>query len=229
MERIKVMVSSTVEDLRGERDAIIKQLEKHDFFELVGADPFINASASSSSALKTRAIARECDLYLLILGERFGFELDDGRSATEVEYDVAYKQDPTKILVFMKSGNAEPRQQSFIDRVSDYYSGYWRVEFQYPHQLQDFVNESVSVWLKDRVSLGKSYSYCEHFIRLALHLKPTPDTRAYYSVREDYIELEYCAMGQSHSWHADRRAVYSDFWGSLRLLQQDLDGWCESW
>ena len=231
MDRIKVMISSTVKDLSAERDAILTTFGNNPLFELMGATPFIGSSAASSSALKTVELAKECDLYVLVLGSKYGYELDDGRSATEVEFDTAIHQDPTKVLVFLKKSDkkVEAKQKKFIERVSEYYSGYWRIEFEYSHQLQEYVNESVLSWLKDRASINKKVSYCEHFIREALQLKPTTDTEMYYSVREDYVEIEYCAMKESHNIHYSKTEIYSDFWGCLHNVQKDIDRWCQSW
>lgn len=231
MDKIVVMVSSTVKDLAGERDAILSLYSDDSIFEIVGAEPYIDESTASSSVLKTIDLARNCDLYILILGQKYGFELSDGRSATELEFDEAVHQDPTKVLVFLKKGTteAEPKQKQFIDKVSNYYSGYWRVEFQYTHQLQEYVKKSILSWLRDRAALSKKVSYCEHFVREALQLKPTPETEVFYSVREEYIEMEYHAMKQSHIIHYDRYEIYSDFWRCLNNLKTDLDGWCATW
>lgn len=231
MEKIRVMVSSTVEDLKGERDAIQQLFNNNPIFELLGAKPYISTSVASSSAITTINMAKDCNLYILILGDKFGFELEDGRSATEVEFDTAFKQDPTKVLVFLKktSDALEARQSEFIKKVSNYYSGYWRVEFQYTHELQNLVNESVLEWLKDRASLNKRVSYCEHFIREAIRLKPTDETKIYYKVQENILEIEYQAMGQSRSIHYNRIDVYKDFWKCLYELKNDIDRWTERW
>ena len=229
MNKIKLMVSSTVESLKGERDAILHLFENHPLFEIVGAKPYISSSMSASSAIQTVNLAKECDLYLLILGEDFGYELKNGRSATQAEFEAAYHQDPTKVLVFLKRGKPDAKQKTFIEQVSQYYSGYWRVEFDYTHQLQNYVNESVLSWIKDRASFNKKVSYCEHFIREAIQLKPTPETLVFYSVRKDYIEVEYNAMAQTHSIHFERTKVFSDFWGSLYELQEDLTRWSAQW
>ena len=229
MEKIKIMISSTVDDLLAERDAINDLYKNDPLFEIIGATPFINSSSASSSAIKTLDLAKECDLYILIMGSKYGYKLDNGKSATEVEFDAAYHQDPTKVLVFLKKGDAEEDQKIFIKKVSEYYSGYWRVEFNYTHQLQTYVKESVLSWIKDRAAFTKKMSYCEHFIREAIRLKPNIDTKVYYSVREKYIEIEYCDMGQKHSVHLNRSEVVSDFWGCLYKLQMDINKWSELW
>ena len=62
MDKIKIMVSSRVEELAAERDAILRLYQNHPMIEIVGATPYASSSASSSSALETQRLARECDL-----------------------------------------------------------------------------------------------------------------------------------------------------------------------
>lgn len=231
MDKIKIMVSSRVEELAAERDAILGLYQNHPMIEIVGAAPYASSSASSSSALETQRLARECDLYILLLGKSFGFEYTDGRSATEIEYDAAYKDDPTKILVFLKETEEEPdeKQAAFIKKVCDYYNGYWRTTFKYSHTLAKMVEESVLTWIRDRASLGKKVSYCEHFIRQAIQLKPTSDTQVYYRVTTEYVELEYKYMKFSNVQHFERKSVFSNFWGCLNEVQVRIEGWCSEW
>jgi hypothetical protein len=51
MDKIKVLVSSTVHDLPGERDTIKQGLGKIEFVELIGADPYNVAAVAESSRL----------------------------------------------------------------------------------------------------------------------------------------------------------------------------------
>ena len=51
MEKLKIMVSSVVRNLEGERDALLQLFRsgKYSFVELVGANPYDSASFSASS------------------------------------------------------------------------------------------------------------------------------------------------------------------------------------
>lgn len=228
MDKIKLMISSRVNGLEGERDVISKLFENHPMIELIGAVPYATASRSNSSANETVKMARECDLYILILGSEFGMELPNGKSATEVEYDAAFRQDPTKILVFLKDEEIKSeKQKAFIDRVCNYYSGYWRTTFKYTHILQELVSNSVMSWLKDRATLGMSVSHCEHFIRQALQMKPTQDTKVYYRVNEDYVEVEYSAMGSSHIIQYSRNELITNYWKCIYELQEGINRWVD--
>lgn len=232
MDKIKVMVSSRVEGLEAERDAIGDLYRDHPMIQIIGATPYSNASVAASSAVETTRMAKECDLYILLLGSSFGYKLTDGRSATEIEYDAAMRDDPTKVLVFLKETDCEPDedQKRFIKKVCDYYSGYWRTTFRYSHKLADLVEESVLSWLKDRAAFHKKTSYCEHFIRYAIELKPTIETQVYYRVDNDHVEIEYKAIDISHFVHFDRRQIAVDFWRCVNELRQGVDRWyLEEW
>lgn len=228
MDKIKVMISSKVEGLEAERDVIKKLFDNHPMIELIGAVPYASTSHATSSAVETVQMARECDLYILILGSEFGMELPNGKSATEVEFDAAFRQDPTKILVFLKEEEIKnEKQKAFIERVCNYYSGYWRATFKFSHVLEGLVNDSILSWLKDRATLGSKVSHCEHFIRQALQMKPTPETQVYYRVTKDDVEIEYKTMGSSHIIQYSRNMLIADFWKCVYELQAGIDRWLE--
>lgn len=221
MNKIDIMISSTVKDLIAERDALSKVFSQIPFVNLVGAHPLNTAAISSNSNLATISMAKNCDLYILVLGNRFGYELKDGRSATEIEFDAAFEEDPTKVLVFKKNtaDTIDDKQKLFIERVSDYYSGYWITSFNYSHELQDFAMHSFSIWLKERASLGTNQSYLDHFVRLAKQFKPEPNSEVLYKVTKDDVELEYSYFGKTYDIHFKRSQIYKNFWGSIYELQ----------
>lgn len=72
----------------------------------------------------------EADVYLLLLGERYGEPLPDtGKAPTEEEFTVARRRG-IPILVFRKQGvDPEPEQQEFIARVEEYATGKFRAAF----------------------------------------------------------------------------------------------------
>lgn len=230
MNKIKVMVSSTVTDLLGERDAIMNAFATNNLVELVGAMPLNDRAYSSHSKGVTREMARDCDLYILILGNKFGMEVGNGKSATEIEFEAAFRDDPTKILVFLKEleVQVEPAQKKFIDRVCNYYSGYWRPSFKYSHQLQDLVLNSFSQWLKDRAALGTDLNYLDHFVRIAKQLKPEPTAQVYYQVAKDFVEIQYEFFGRDYAMHFDKSDIYNDFWGCLSSMYDQFDIWTDS-
>ncbi|MFW2502759.1 DUF4062 domain-containing protein [Clostridium diolis] len=229
MEKIKIMISSTVVDLEGERDSVKDAFKDIEFVELLGVDPVNTASLAGNARSLTKSMANECDLYLLIIGKEFGFELPSGKSATEIEFDAAFRNDPTKILVFKKefdsSSTIDKRQQKFIDKVCDYYSGYWRSSFKYTHELRNLVLNSFMIWLKERANIGNSLDYLDHFVRIAKQMKPEPNAVVYYKLAKDFVELEYNFFGTSHIIQFDREEIYKDFWGCISKLQEQFEQW----
>lgn len=225
---ISFMVSSTVSDLEGERKCILDLFSQNSYIDIIGANPYNSSSISASSFTHTVSMAQECDLFILILGSKFGFELPDGRSATEAEYDSAYKSDPTKIIVFQKDVEItliEAKQRIFIDKVCNYYSGYWRSTFKYTHELQAEVNSSCLNWLRERAAFNKNLTYLDHFVRLAVQRRPEPTALVYYKVTDSYVELEYRFLGKIRTIQFAKQKIYTDFWGCLFTLQNNFTSW----
>jgi hypothetical protein len=224
---IRVMISSTVKDLEAERDAIKQGIGKISFLDLVGADPYNETALAMSSYTATLQLARECHLYILILGGRYGWEpAGTGRSATELEYDEAIRQDPTKVLVFRKKiDTVEPKQEAFINKVRDYFAGYWVTDFEYTHTLQEKVNESFLRWLAGRASLNTHLTYAEHFIRLALQRKTTDFESFEYSVGPEGVEIKSKVFKQKCSIRFSRDQVFNHFWQAVSELEKKFEEW----
>lgn len=84
-----VFVSSTVEDLHHLRDAIrdaIVELAYHPIMSEYGDIGYL----PSTSVVESCALSvQECQLAVLIIGKRYGFLTDDGRSITHTEFHAA--------------------------------------------------------------------------------------------------------------------------------------------
>jgi len=227
ISKIKVMLSSTIKDMLDERDAIIKFLESTlPFIEVIGAEPVQGNSTPSSPFINTTQMAEDCDFYLLLLGERYGYEIRPGTSATEVEFDSAYQQNPTKILVFMKDGmTPEKKQKKFINKVVDYYKGYWITKYKYSHDLQDMVKNSLLQLLKERAAIGYKLNYFDHFIRIAIQRKPVPDAVVLYTVQGDDIEFSYIFFSKTYVIQFKKESIFKDFWGCIAKLENSFIRW----
>jgi len=148
------------------------------------------------------------------------------KSATELEYDAAYRDDPTKILIFCKeSGEREPAQQSFVQRVGEYHRGYYMRKYQDTYELTELASASVVQWLEERAAIGRKLEYFDHFIRLAVQKSPFPGVRPTYRVDDDYIELKYRILGRSFTVHFDKALIYNDFWGCMASLESRFEEW----
>jgi hypothetical protein len=115
---IEVMISSTVKDLLADRDAVVKVLGSMPFVKPTGAKPIKEPSHTTNPYFATVEMATNCDLYILLLGRRYGDDMVDGMSPTEIEFQAAYKSDPTKILVFKKEGIKPDARRPWKTRAS---------------------------------------------------------------------------------------------------------------
>jgi hypothetical protein len=224
-EKITVMLSSTIADMPADRDAVVKLFGNYPFVEVVGAKP-IQKSYAANPYTRTLDMAETCDFYILLLGERYGYEIRPGVSATEAEFDRAYQSNPTKILVFRNTlTKPEAKQEVFAKKVGDYYKGYWISDYEYSHDLQVLIEESFLSLLKERASIGPKLSYVDHFVHLAVQRRPSQDALVYYSVNKDVVELNYEVYGNSHIIQFGRVRINSDFWGCISELEKQFVTW----
>lgn len=101
--KFSVFISSTYEDLKKERQALIGVALENNFIP-VGMEQFHAAPASQWDVI-TKMI-NECDFYLLIIGGRYGsIDEETGISYTEKEYDYA-KSKGLPVLVLIKDPSA---------------------------------------------------------------------------------------------------------------------------
>lgn len=227
------MVSSVVRNLEGERDAILQlfRKDKYSFVELLGATPYATTSFAESSGSATVRLAKECDLYILILGKDYGMVTGEEKSATEVEYDAAIKDDPTKVLLFLKDSFSDKeidrKQRKFIKRVSDYDAGYFRASFQYPHDLQTIVENSFWEWLISRAQIGIHQTYVEHFIRIIKEELSAPNLQIYYQTNEEYIELNFIYDGRQLSQHITNSDLLFNFWLRVNEVRRKINSFME--
>ncbi len=233
MKKLKIMVSSVVRNLEGERDAILQLFnsDKFDFVELLGATPYATSSFAESSGSATVRLARECDLYILILGKDYGMITEEGKSATEVEYDAAIKDDPTKVLVFLKEGfsnkEIKKEQKEFINRVSDYDNGYFRASFQYTHDLQTKVENSFWQWLISRAQVGTQQTYIDHFIRMVKEDLPLTNLQFFYQTTDEYVELNFMYDGRQLTQHITNADLLFNFWRYVNEVRRKINRFME--
>lgn len=145
MERLKVFISSTMKDLRAERDTIDRAIsDLH--FETLRAETIGAQSVSPEEACLM--MAQECDIYLGIVGARYG-TVPPGEtiSVTEMEFEEA-RAGGKEMLVYRKLVDQyEPRQEEFIKRIGHFKEGFVRRDFS-----GGDVPEPLSAWIKEDVA-----------------------------------------------------------------------------
>ena len=139
---MKVFVSSVRRGLEAERDSLPGLLSA------IGHEPVrfedFTAQPVPSREACLRAVAAS-DVYLLLLGPRYGHVfLDTGQSATHDEW-VAARSKGMPTIVFRKVGvKFEPEQEQFTREVGDYGTGVFYREFETAVDLQRKVVEALS-------------------------------------------------------------------------------------
>lgn len=86
MKRYQVFISSTYADLQLERQAVLESVLKLRHIP-VGMEHFVSANEEQFNYIKR--LLDETDYYIVIIGNRYGSQADDGISYTEKEFDYA--------------------------------------------------------------------------------------------------------------------------------------------
>lgn len=157
MDRIRVFISSTQSDLQAERDsveAVVTELG----YECLRAETHAAPGVSPEQAC--RDMARSCDVYIGIFGDRYGFVVPRlGCSATEMEYREARLSGPGKVFVYVKNAaDIDEQQARFLTEVQDFSNGYFRHEhFDGPHRLREQLKQDLVAWTFRRIrdAVGK--------------------------------------------------------------------------
>lgn len=89
-KKYQIFVSSTYEDLQGERKKVMEALLQMNCFP-VGMEYFNASDSSQWEVIKN--LIRECDYYILIVAGRYGsIEEESGKSYTQKEFEYAIEQ-----------------------------------------------------------------------------------------------------------------------------------------
>lgn len=82
--------------------------------------------------------AEQSDIYLLILGSKYGFETDEGISVTHAEFRAARAAN-RPILAFVQQCEMESKQVALKEEVEAYQGGFFRASFAAAQELKDQV------------------------------------------------------------------------------------------
>jgi hypothetical protein len=124
----------------------------------LGYDVVLSESEGSKSRTplaQCKRRARECDIYIGILGYRYGWVIPRARiSVTEMEFNEARKNNPYKILAYVSAGPKEPKQEEFVRCIEDFAEGYFRREpFRSDSELTTGIREDLADFMKERLDL----------------------------------------------------------------------------
>ena len=142
MIRLKVFISSVQKELRAERIAIGSFLSTDDFLrECVTPRIFEDYPQPLRPNPKAYLdLLRQCQVYLLVIGSKYGADAGEGLSATHEEYRLAQQmQLPTLVCVKGKDKNREEKEAAFFKEILDARHTYSRFETE--EQLLEIVGK----------------------------------------------------------------------------------------
>lgn len=142
----KVMISSTVEDLGPEREAVDRAISELNLTRF-RAETF--GSSPHPPDVICAFMAEQCDIFVLIIGERYGYTIRSREmSVVQFEYEVARRQNRGKILVYIKEGvTRDPRLEPFVQRLEDFEDGHFRSLFKTPKELEKMIQKDIQRWI----------------------------------------------------------------------------------
>ena len=158
--KYKIFVSGVQKELKSERLAI-KELVENDallkdyFYVFLFEKAPAGSRPSKDVYLKE---VRDCDVYIVILGDEYGKAAQNRLSATEEEFREAQKR--TKyVLVYIKGKTDDTknkRVKKLISEIKDDSSGYKYRRFENIQELKNAVHESLIEFLRGKGIVGKN-------------------------------------------------------------------------
>jgi len=146
MEKLRVFISSTMDDLQEERMAVADAINKNIFWEAVYAESF-TARAESPREVCLEEVRRS-HIYIGIFKDQYGYipsnDNPQGCSVVVLEYNEA-KNNQLPILIFVdKNGSKrESRLIEFLRDITDFDKGHWRKEYSTIDELIQFTLEAI--------------------------------------------------------------------------------------
>jgi len=210
-KRLQVFISSTYEDMRAEREAAIKAIlqAKH---VPAGMELFAAGNESQWDVIKQWINA--CDVFLLILGGRYGsIEPSSGKGYIELEYDYAEQQGKELFAIVMIDASIDrkvkekgaavvetangPKLEAFRKRVLERMSG--RCDDDKDIALEIFKalgeivqKDSVQGWVP-----GGEYRKLQIELEAAKQLRPAEGERSKEEKRERFRGLLKALEGRT--------------------------------
>ena len=139
-------VSSVVTGFEAERAAARVAISVMQFSPVMCEDFGARTYSSATACLFE---VEQSDVYVLILGENYGYETAEGISVTHAEYRAA--RDTNKpILAFIKNCTMEAKQRAFCDEVEEYSAGYFRETYSEAGELERKIIQSIRQMERER-------------------------------------------------------------------------------
>ena len=147
MEKLKVFISSTMDDLQEERMAVADAINKNIFWEAKYAESF-TARAESPREVCLEEV-RKSHIYIGIFKDRYGYIPSEnnpqGCSAVVLEYYEAKKK-PIPIFIFIDKNDSkrESELKDFIEKITNFDNGHLRKKYSTTDELVQFTIEAIN-------------------------------------------------------------------------------------
>lgn len=163
-QKPRVFISSVMQEFKDDRHAIKHALERIGFeVWLAETEPTMGATPRHVCM----EYARTCDVFVGILGKQYGYVIpQEDISPTELEFREARSATQSKMLIYVRDCEPEPRQALFIQEMTDFNSGFFRrPRFQSSEELVSFVCEDVVRLLCSSRTTGGEVTDSSEFVR----------------------------------------------------------------
>ena len=190
----KAFISSVMQGFTDERQAAESAVKSLGLLPIMaeqfGAQPLSPRHACLQGVKKS-------DLFLTILGGRYGDETDSGKSPCEEEFDEA-RQVGLPIFIFIKDCERDEKQEAFKDRITSYENGYFVCFIDSVDKLFRQITESLSQYssstdvsitasqasshMQEHIKFLKSTASCDS--SLAVIIMPSDQRELYIPIME---------------------------------------------
>ncbi len=146
IERIPIFLSSTIDDLQTEREAIAKSINNRQELQAICSESFPATTLSPRQICLERV--RGCYIYVGIFKNRYGFipnnDNPEGLSVTALEYYEA-KANNLSILIFLDKNatNIEEKLKDFLSKITDFDTGHFVKFYSNLNELVRLVSEAI--------------------------------------------------------------------------------------
>lgn len=147
MQKLRVFISSTMEDMQEERNAVANAIDRYFFWESVYAESFVARSKSPREVCLEEV--RRSHIYVGIYKNRYGYIPSENnpkrRSVTVLEYYEAKKNElPILIFVSKNAGDIEKELHEFLAQLTDFDEGHWNKKYSTIEDLVESVLNAIS-------------------------------------------------------------------------------------
>jgi WD40 repeat protein len=159
MEKLKIFISGTQDDMKPERDAVDRAVNSTTLSTGIRAETAVSQPQSPRAWIEQQL--RECNIYIGVYSHRYGWVIPgENVSATEFEFNLARKLGKP-VLVWIRNLRAEEkpkpdfdRQEQFLNRVSDFSTGHLRQMFDDPVDLEKWVTAALGETFTEIIRRG---------------------------------------------------------------------------